>query len=74
MNAHPDHPVHKQPQFLMLRHLERNPDRFGVKLVILQQSLVVGFFANATKWCYGATALEALDAALAYLVAESLKE
>lgn len=71
----PHHPVRSQHQFDHLQRLERKgPKAWGVKLRLGQQGGGTWWQVNAVRWVYGATALEALDAALAYLVAESLKE
>jgi hypothetical protein len=64
----PEHPVRKYPQFVMLRHLERHPDRFGVKLKLSDASQV------RVHWVYDTTPLEALNNALVCLVASALSE
>lgn len=71
----PHHPVRSQLQFDHLQRLERKgPKAWGVKLRLDRQGGGTWWQVSAVRWVYGATALEALDAALAYLVAESLKE
>ena len=72
MTELPDHPVRKQPRFIMLHQVVQQPDRFGVKLK--NQNSSGGTFWLKPVWIYGATPLEALDSALAYLVAETLQE
>lgn len=67
-----NHPVRKQPQFVMLRQLNRDVPsmEWGVKL-----HMTVGKSPrpNFVKWTYGPTAKDALDAALAHLVALALE-
>ena len=73
----PHHPVRSQHQFDHLQQLERKgPKAWGVKLKLKlgQQDSSTRWQIYAVHWAYGTTALEALDAALAYLVAKSLKE
>jgi len=73
MNAKPDHPVRVRPEFIMLRQLARNPDRFGVKLRGSDITAGGTFWQNhAAKWVYGTTAQEALDSALVHLVSQAL--
>jgi len=55
----------------MLRHLERNPDSWGVKLEMKRTG---GTFWRQPVWTYGPTPEVALDAALVYLVSLSLQE
>lgn len=75
MDDYPRHPVRSQHQFDHIQQLKRKgPKAWGVKLKLGQQSGGTWWQVNAVRWVYGATALEALDAALAYLVAEALKE
>lgn len=73
MNAYPAHPVRARPEFIMLRHLERKPNRFGVKLRSGNPAMGGTFWQNhAAKWVYGTTAEEALDSALVHLVSQAL--
>ena len=76
MNDLPDHPVRKQPEFVMLRQLNRDVPAlaWGVKLHLVRAPHNSLNKPNFVRWRYGPTPQAALDAALAHLVANALEK
>ena len=75
-DTHPRHPVREQKQFECLQQIAKcpKPTVWGVKLKLGKRAGGTWWQANNVKWVYGRTPLEALDGALAFLVAEALSE